>query len=87
MAKEIPLILGGAEDLTNAALRVDDFPQATTVSYANDGLDIYFGSAGNSQKAHNTIPERWVSLTIPISLRACPPITGIGYGSSSPLTH
>jgi hypothetical protein len=29
MAKEIPLILGGAEDLTNAALRVDGFPQAT----------------------------------------------------------
>ena len=46
-------ILGHQNDLTIATLREDGFPQATTVSYASDGLDIYFGCWNQSQKAKN----------------------------------
>jgi nitroimidazol reductase NimA-like FMN-containing flavoprotein (pyridoxamine 5'-phosphate oxidase superfamily) len=50
--------------MTIATLRSDGFPQATTVSYANDGLTVYFGTAGASQKAHNIAQNNKVSLTV-----------------------
>jgi nitroimidazol reductase NimA-like FMN-containing flavoprotein (pyridoxamine 5'-phosphate oxidase superfamily) len=34
-------ILSKQTDMTIATLREDQYPQATTVSYVNDGLDIY----------------------------------------------
>ena len=39
--------------MTIGAIREDGYPQATTVSYVNDDLTIYFGCAVESQKAHN----------------------------------
>jgi nitroimidazol reductase NimA-like FMN-containing flavoprotein (pyridoxamine 5'-phosphate oxidase superfamily) len=50
--------------MTIATLRADGYPQATTVSYANDGLAVYFGTAGNSQKAQNIARNDKVSLTV-----------------------
>ena len=47
------LILDDANDMTIATVHKDGNPQANTVSYVNDGLNIYFGSAANSQKARN----------------------------------
>ena len=53
LRREILDILSQASDLTIATLREDGYPQATTVSYANDDLEIYFGTSAGSQKAKN----------------------------------
>lgn len=57
-------IIDGAADLTIATLRADGWPQATTVSFASDGLAIYFGANGQSQKAKNIARDDRVSVTI-----------------------
>jgi nitroimidazol reductase NimA-like FMN-containing flavoprotein (pyridoxamine 5'-phosphate oxidase superfamily) len=62
--EEILEILKSAQDLTLATLREDGYPHATTVSYANDGLNIYFGCSPASQKARNLARNNRVSLTI-----------------------
>jgi general stress protein 26 len=50
--------------LTLATVRPDGWPQATTVAYASDGLDIYVGVAASSQKVANIRACDKVSLTI-----------------------
>lgn len=57
-------VIDGAADLTLATLRPDGFPQATTVSYAHDGLNLYVGIGKRSQKADNIRHNNKVSLTI-----------------------
>jgi general stress protein 26 len=57
-------ILARHNNMTIATLRVDGFPQATTVGYASDGLTIYFGCAPQSQKAHNIARDPRVSAAI-----------------------
>lgn len=54
LREEIVSIMNEASDMTIATLRGDGYPQATTVSYANDGLTVYFGTAGASQKAQTS---------------------------------
>ena len=49
--EQIVSILDAADDLTIATVREDGYPQATTVSFASDGLSIYFGTWSKSQKA------------------------------------
>ena len=41
------------DDLALATIRPDGYPQATTVSYAHEGLTIYIGVGHQSQKAAN----------------------------------
>ena len=53
LRQEIISILDDANDMTIATVREDGYPQATTVSYVNDGFTIYFGCAAASQKAQN----------------------------------
>ena len=48
--------------MTIATLRPDDWPQATTVGYANEGLTLYFLCGPNSQKAGNLARDDRVSL-------------------------
>jgi nitroimidazol reductase NimA-like FMN-containing flavoprotein (pyridoxamine 5'-phosphate oxidase superfamily) len=50
--------------LSLATLRPDGWPQATTVGYVNDGMEIYFMCAKDSQKAQNMASDNRVSLTI-----------------------
>ena len=57
-------LIAKANDLTLATVRPDGYPQATTVSYANDGLTLYVGIGLDSQKAHNIRQNNKVSLTI-----------------------
>ncbi len=61
---EIVSIIDDVNDLTIATLREDGCPQATTVSYVNDGLAIYFLTAKDSQKARNIARDNRVSVTI-----------------------
>src|SRR5262245_21084600 len=51
-------------DMTIATVRSDGYPQATTVSYVNDGMKIYFACARDSQKARNIAKNNKVSLTV-----------------------
>lgn len=57
-------VMKGHNVLTLATIRPDGYPQATTVTYANDGLDIYVGVWRESQKAKNVKKCPKVSLTI-----------------------
>ncbi|WP_414474642.1 pyridoxamine 5'-phosphate oxidase family protein [Microvirga sp. M2] len=78
--EEILAILDRANDMTLATIRQDGYPQATTVSYAHDGLDIYFGCAADSQKARNIGRNRKVSLTINLPYVHWGEIRGISAG-------
>jgi nitroimidazol reductase NimA-like FMN-containing flavoprotein (pyridoxamine 5'-phosphate oxidase superfamily) len=62
--RQIISIIDDVDDMTIATVREDGYPQATTVSYVNDGLSIYFGTSGDSQKAKNIARNDRVSLTI-----------------------
>ena len=64
LEREIVSILNESNDLTIATVREDGYPQATTVSYVNDGLTIYFGCAAQSQKAKNIGHSAKVSLSV-----------------------
>lgn len=57
-------ILGDHNIMSLATVRPDGYPQATTVSYVNDGLAIYFGAPMTSQKAENIRNSPKVSATI-----------------------
>ena len=57
-------IIDAVNDLTLATVRPDGYPQATTVSYAHDGLTLYVGIGSSSQKAENIRRCNKVSLTI-----------------------
>jgi len=50
--------------MTIATLRPDGWPQATTVGYASEGLDLYFLCGPESQKAANLARDDRVSLAI-----------------------
>jgi len=77
---EILSILDRANDMTLATIRQDGYPQATTVSFANDGLDIYFGCSEDSQKAGNIGRNGKVSLTINLPYANWGEIRGISAG-------
>lgn len=75
--REILDILSGASDLTIATLREDGYPQATSVSYANDDLEIYFGTCAGSQKAKNLGRNPRVSATVNLPYRNWSEIRGL----------
>jgi len=50
--------------LTLATLREDGWPQATMVSYANEGLLLYFIVSRSSQKYANIVRDSRVSIVV-----------------------
>lgn len=62
--QEIAAILTEGMDTTIATLRPDGAPHATTVSYASDGVAIFFGCGDRSQKAANLARDSRVALTV-----------------------
>ena len=64
---EIAEMLERSGDMTLATLREDGFPQASPVSFANDGMHIYFGTETNSRKTRN------MALCDKVSLSLVPP--------------
>lgn len=78
--KQILSIMDGVDDMTIATVREDGFPQATTVSYVNDGLTIYFGTGAHAQKAHNIARCDKVSLTINAPYASWDEIEGVSIG-------
>lgn len=77
---EIAAILEAGRDLTIATLRPDGYPQATTVSYASDGLAIYFGCDPESPKARNIDRDARVSLTVNLPYHDWAEIRGLSLG-------
>jgi general stress protein 26 len=69
--------------LTIATVRRDGYPQATTVTYANDGLTLYFGCGKTSQKVKNIRRNRKVSLTIDRDYRDWSKIKGLSMGGDA----
>lgn len=64
MEKKATDILDGYRLMTIATLRADGWPQATMVSYANDGLLLYFIISRRSQKYANIERDSRVSIVI-----------------------
>ena len=66
-----------------ATMRPDGYPQATTVTYANDGLTLYFACDRNSQKVRNLRRSSKVSLTINKDTADWKKITGLSMGATA----
>lgn len=64
-----------------ATARADGYPQATTVGYANDGLDLYFCCDRVSQKVRNLRRSPKVSLTIDHDSKNWVRIKGLSMGA------
>lgn len=65
--QRIVSLLDAASDLTIATTREDGYPQATVVSFVNDGTKIYVGTGAAAQKAKNMArnDKVAVALTLP----------------------
>jgi nitroimidazol reductase NimA-like FMN-containing flavoprotein (pyridoxamine 5'-phosphate oxidase superfamily) len=83
LKQEILAVLEHAVDMTIATIREDGYPQATTVSYVNDGLIIYFGTGANSQKARNLARNRKVSITINLPYTSWDDIRGVSLAGTA----
>jgi nitroimidazol reductase NimA-like FMN-containing flavoprotein (pyridoxamine 5'-phosphate oxidase superfamily) len=64
-----------------ATQRADGYPQATTVGYANDGLDLYFCCDRAGQKVRNIRRTPKVSLTIDHDTKRWSSIKGLSMGA------
>lgn len=73
-------LLAGQKDMTIATNRPDGFPQATVVSYVNEGTDIYFGCGEHSQKAENIARDDRASCTITAPYTDWNDIRGLSLG-------
>lgn len=61
---EIIALLNAHQIMTIATLRRDGWPQATVVSYANEGLVLYTIIGRNTQKYLNIVRDPRVSVAI-----------------------
>lgn len=75
--RKILTLLDQHRIMTIATLRLDGWPQATTVGYANEGLTLYFLCGPDSQKAANLAQNDRVSLTIDHDTPQVMEITGL----------
>ena len=78
-------ILSKQDHMTLATVREDGYPQATSVSYASDGLDIYFGCTPRSQKARNIARSDKISLTVTPPYSDWNSIRGLSIGGRAKL--
>ena len=78
--EQIISIIDDVDDMTIATVREDGYPHATTVSYMNDGMVIYFMTPSDSQKTRNLAKEGKVSLTITRPYESWNEIEGISMG-------
>ncbi len=85
--RQVVDIIDEADDLTVATAGPDGCPHATTVSYVNDGLTIWFGTSPASRKARNLGWSDRVSVTINLPYRSWDDIRGIVLeGRARPVT-
>jgi len=78
-------VLDTAQDLTLATIRPDGYPQATTVSFAHEGMLLYVGIGKRSQKAENIRANGKVSLTITLPYKDWSEIRGLSMSAQAEL--
>jgi general stress protein 26 len=83
LQKQITSILNEVEDMTIATLRPDGYPQATTVTFVNDGLTLYFMTTEKSQKVQNIDKNNKVALTINRAYTDWNQIEGLSMGGTA----
>ncbi len=76
----IVAILDATADLVIATIREDGWPQATAVSFVNDGSKIYFGTSTLAQKARNIARDDRVSVSLTAPYAHWDQIRGISIG-------
>lgn len=87
LRKKIRDILNENRIMTVATMRPDGWPQATTVGYVHDGLELYFLCGPDSQKAANLAHDDRISLTIDHDTANVMDITGLSLaGHARPVT-
>jgi hypothetical protein len=74
---DILAILVEGQDMAVATTLPDGAPHAVTVSYASDGLAIYFGCSPASQKARNLVRDDRVAVTVTLPYRDWSQIRGL----------
>lgn len=74
---DILSILAEGQDMTVASLLPDGAPHAVVVSYASDGLKLYFGTSPASQKAQNLARDPRVAIAITLPYRDWSEIRGL----------
>ena len=85
--KKILDLLDQHRVMTLATNRPDGWPQATTVGYVNEGLNIWFLCGLESQKAANLVRDDRVSLTIDDDTPDIMGITGLSMAAhATPVT-
>lgn len=80
-------IFASVKDMSLATLRPDGYPQATVVSYANDGLTLFIGIGLGGQKACNIQHDARVSLTITPAYPDWRHIKGVSIGAMAEIIH
>jgi uncharacterized protein YhbP (UPF0306 family) len=70
-------ILAEAKDMTVATVCADGAPHATVVSFASDGLRLYFGCAPDSRKAQNLGAEGPAAATVTLPYKDWAQIRGL----------
>jgi uncharacterized protein YhbP (UPF0306 family) len=78
-------ILSRATDLTLASIRPDGTPHASTASFANSGLTVYFAVAIDCQKAHNIQHSSRVAFTVNTAYRNWAEIRGLSIDAAARL--
>lgn len=69
--------------MTIATVRGDGYPQATTVTYANDGFTLYFACDKTAQKVRNLRRSGKVSLAIDRDVSDWNRIKGLSMGADA----
>lgn len=77
LVPDILAILAEGQDMAVATTFPDGAPHAVTVSYASDGLALYFGCSPGSQKARNLDRDDRVAVTITLPYRDWSQIRGL----------
>ncbi len=80
---QITAILNDVDDMTIATQRADGFPQATTVTFVNDGMTLYFMTPESAQKTTNIDKNNKVSLTINRAYKTWDEIEGLSMGATA----
>lgn len=77
---DVETILDRSDDMTIATVRPDGYPQATTVSFVNDGLTLYFACDSGAQKLANIELCDKVSITVNLPYDDWTEIRGLSIG-------
>ena len=88
LQSKIEQVLDDNRVMTIATNRMDGWPQATTVGFAHEGLNLYFLCGRDSQKAKNIARDDRVSVTVDRDCGEVMEITGLSLaGHAKPVTE